>query len=299
MEIKCNIPLAEYTSWLVGGPADHFCLPETEEEVKAAWTWALERGLPVTWLGGGTNVLISDKGIRGLTICLRRFVRVHSEQKDGFLFVHCTSGTPKSSVLKEFLKQKLEPALFLSGLPGDVGGGIVMNAGVSENLRPREFGEIVDRFTVLRPRGSAEFEEREYQHDQIRWEYRHSYGWDPGVITRAVLKWPLNPDASILEKVKNANKIRFTKQPLDKPSCGSVFINPENHKSAQLIDSSGLKGTQRGQAQVSLKHANFIVNLGQASAQDIWDLILHVQKTVEDKTGVKLKTEVIRLGEWL
>ena len=132
----------------------------------------------------------------------------------------------------------------------------------------------------------------------MTWTYRHSKGWEPGVVVKAHIKWPKVEDPTILEKVKQANKTRLTKQPLDMPSCGSVFKNPENHKSAQLIDSCGLKGFRIGDAQVSLKHANFIVNLDQATAVDTWNLILHVQKTVEEKTGVKLNTEVVRLGDW-
>lgn len=297
MEIKQNINLAEYTSWLIGGAAEYFCMPVSENEVKEAWQWALDRSLPVTLLGGGTNVLVSDQGIKGLTICLRRFSRVQTEMKDGFLFIHCLAGTAKSELLKIFLKNKLEPALFLAGLPGDVGGGIVMNAGVAENMKPREFGEIVESFTVLKNQDEKLIEQT-YDHGSIQWSYRHSFGWQDGIILRATLKWPLQADDSILEKVKQANKVRLSKQPLDMPSCGSVFINPTGHKAAQLIESCGLKGTQRGDAQVSLKHSNFIVNLGQATARDIWDLIQFVQATVDQKTGVKLKTEVVRLGQW-
>lgn len=297
MEIRQNVPLAEYTSWLIGGPADYFCMPTTEEEVREAWRFAIDKSLPFTLLGGGTNVLVSDRGIRGLTVCLRRFSKLTTEEKDGFLYIHCTSGTGKSDLLKVFLKNKLDPALFLAGLPGDVGGGIVMNAGVAEALVPREFGEIVEQFTVLKRAGSS-FEEKTFHHDDVKWSYRHSDGWQDGIILRATLKWPMKPDPTILEKVKQANKVRLTKQPLDMPSCGSVFINPVGHKSAQLVESCGLKGTRRGDAQVSLKHSNFIVNLDKATAQDTWDLIQFVQKTVLEKTGVQLKTEVVRLGDW-
>jgi len=297
MQIQRDVPLAEYTSWLIGGPADYFCLPTQESELYQAWQFALDNQLPITVLGGGSNVLVSDQGIRGLTICLRRFSKCSTEERDGFLWIHCLAGTGKSDLLKVFLKSKLEPALFLAGLPGDVGGGIVMNAGVSENLKPREFGEIVDNFTVLTHDGT-DFKEISYHHDDVTWSYRHSSGWKKGIVLRATLKWPLRLDPQILEKVKQANLVRLSKQPLDLPSCGSVFINPQGHKSAQLIDSCGLKGRRKGDAQVSLKHANFIVNLNQATAKDTWDLILEVQRTVLEKTGVQLKTEVVRLGDW-
>src|SRR4051812_42508033 len=104
MEIKQDVNLAEYTSWLVGGPADHFCAPTNEQELKEAWTWAQSKSLPVTVLGGGTNVLVSDRGVRGLTICQRRFSKLTSEIKDESLFIHCLAGTAKSELLKVFLK---------------------------------------------------------------------------------------------------------------------------------------------------------------------------------------------------
>jgi UDP-N-acetylmuramate dehydrogenase len=297
MEIKSQVQLAEYTSWLIGGPADYLALPTQIDELRFALQWAHDRKLPVTILGGGTNVLVSDHGIRGLTICLRRFSKIETKQANGFLEIQCLSGTAKSELLKSFLKSKLAPALFLAGLPGDVGGGIVMNAGVAEAFVPREFGEIVESFDVLRFDGQR-FETKTFNHADVTWSYRHSRGWEPGIIVSARLKWKMEEDPTILEKVKQANKVRLSKQPLDMPSCGSVFINPANAKSAQLIDSCGLKGFRMGDAQVSLKHANFIVNLHKATAIDTWNVILHVQKTVKEKTGISLKTEVVRLGDW-
>jgi UDP-N-acetylmuramate dehydrogenase len=297
VEIKQNVSLAEYTSWLVGGPAENFCLPETIEDVKEAIRWADNYEEPLTIFGGGTNVLISDQGVQGLVMCMRKFSGTEVKEADGRLHITAMSGTGKSELLKIFLKHKLVPALFLAGLPGDVGGGVVMNAGVAESFTPREFVEIVDWIEVLRYE-NKKFEIHKFTKEQIHWEYRHSKGWQPGVIVRVGISWPLQPDATILEQVKNANKIRLTKQPLDMPSCGSVFRNPTGHKAAQLIDGCGLKGYTVGEAQVSLKHANFIVNLGKAKAMDMWHVIEHVRKTVKQLRNVELQTEVIRLGHW-
>jgi UDP-N-acetylmuramate dehydrogenase len=297
MEIKNDVELAEFTSWLVGGRADFFAVPSTMDELKTAWKWGIDSNLPVTFFGGGTNILISDQGIRGLTICLRRFSQSVVSTEGHHLRISCLAGTAKSEILKIFLRHKLAPALFLAGLPGDVGGGIVMNAGVAESFQPREFGEIVENFEVLNFDGS-EFKTRIFHHDDVNWAYRHSSGWEPGIVVRAEIKWPLVPDPSILEKVKAANLTRLSKQPLDMPSCGSVFKNPEGKKAAQLIDACGLKGARIGDAQVSLKHANFIVNLGKAKAIDIWNLIQLIQKTVLEKMQVSLRTEVVRMGDW-
>lgn len=297
MEIKKNVALAEYTSWLVGGSAEYFCLPETEADVRRALLWAHEQSQPLTIFGGGTNVLISDKGIRGLVMCLRQFSGLESKEVGGRLQITALAGTGKSDLLKVFLKNKLPPALFLAGLPGDIGGGVVMNAGVAEAYVPREFVEIIDWVEVMRCE-NGNISSHRFSKEQLHWEYRHSKGWQPGVITRVGVSWSLQADTSILEQVRNANKVRLSKQPLDMPSCGSVFQNPPGHKAAQLIDGCGLKGFTVGKAQVSLKHANFIVNLGEAKATDMWQVIEHVRNTVKKLKSIELHTEVIRLGEW-
>lgn len=294
LKISQNVNLAEYTSWLVGGNADNFCLPETLDDLKEAVTFAKDKNLKITILGGGTNVLVSDDGIEGLTICLRRLSKISSFEKDGRLHIEALSGTAKSELLKTFLKQKLAPALFLAGLPGDVGGGVVMNAGVAEAFVPREFMDFVDWVEVL----TLDLQTIRLPKNQLTVKYRHTDGWQPHIIVNVGMSWPLENDPTILDKVREANKIRLSKQPLDMPSCGSVFKNPEGHKAAQLIDSTGLKGYRVGDAQVSLKHANFIVNLEKATAKNIWDVITHVQKTVEKEKGVKLTTEVVKLGRW-
>lgn len=292
IEIKENIILAPYTSWLVGGPAEFFALPKTLEEVKELNSWAQSKNLKVTVLGGGSNVLISDQGIKGLVICLKNFSQVVTREENGRFIIECEAGAGKSELLRHFLKRKLAPALFLAGLPGDVGGGVVMNAGVGESFLPREFVEITDWIEVLKPDGKLE----KISAKDLQWSYRHCHGWQPGIIVKVAVSWPIKEDLTILDQVRNANKVRLTKQPLDMPSCGSVFVNPEGHKSAQLIDSCGLKGFTVGGAQVSMKHANFIVNTGDATAEDILKVIEHVRATVQKEKNVQLKTEVIRLS---
>ncbi|MBX3039538.1 MAG: UDP-N-acetylmuramate dehydrogenase [Bdellovibrionaceae bacterium] len=295
LQIRHNVSLKDYTSWLVGGEAEYFCLPETEADLEEALRFALTENIPWTVLSGGTNVLVSDQGIKGLVICLRRLSGVQVQESPDFVRLECLSGTGKSELLKIFLKQKLAPALFLAGIPGDVGGGVVMNAGVAESFRPREFHEIIEWVEVLRVEGD-QLRRVRLKKDDIQWSYRHSTGWQPGVVVKAGLIWENKPEPDILQKVRDANKVRLSKQPLDLPSCGSVFVNPPGHKSAQLIDGCGLKGYQVGGAQVSLKHANFIVNVGGAKASDILSVIEHVQKTVKAQKGVDLHTEVIKLG---
>ena len=294
LSILKNVNLAEYTSWLIGGNADHFCLPTTIDELKQALKFAQTENLSITILGGGSNVLISDQGVAGLTVCLRRFSKIEHEVRDGRIFIKCLAGTAKSELLKIFLKYQLEPAMFLAGLPGDVGGGVVMNAGVAENFEPREFMEMVDRITLMSLNGELIKKEK----GELKISYRHTDGWQPHIVTEVELSWPFVQKADILQRVREANKTRLSKQPLDMPSCGSVFKNPEGHKVAQLIDQCGLKGYRIGNAQVSVKHANFIVNLGGARSDDTWALIQHVKTIVKQKTGVDINTEVVRIGRW-
>ncbi|MCC2678724.1 MAG: hypothetical protein K0R29_1300 [Pseudobdellovibrio sp.] len=294
LNVLQNHNLAEYTSWLIGGNADYFCLPSNYDELREALKFAKEKNLKTTILGGGSNVLISDGGIEGLTIGLKKFSGISTDISSDKITLDCLAGTSKSELLKTFLKHQLAPALFLAGLPGDVGGGVVMNAGVAEMFQPREFMELVESIEVM----TAEGEVRTLNKSDLKVAYRHTDGWQPHTVVKAKIVWPLQKDPDVLNKVREANKVRLSKQPLDKPSCGSVFKNPEGHKVAQLIDSCGLKGYTVGGAQVSPKHANFIVNLGTATAQDVWSIITHVKATVKEKTGVDIQTEVIRMGRW-
>lgn len=294
MKILENVKLADYTSWLIGGCADYFCLPTNPFELVEVLKEAQQKNWPITFFSGGSNVLISDQGIRGLTICLRKFSEIKSVIKDDKLIIECLSGTAKSELLKIFLKHQLAPAYFLAGLPGDVGGGVTMNAGVAEQFHPREFMDFVDWIEVVDLFGVSKRIEKQ----MLTVSYRHCDGWQPGIITKVQISWPLVPDKDVISKVREANKLRLTKQPLDLPSCGSVFRNPVELKAAQLIDQCGLKGFRIGDAQVSLKHANFIVNLGSATATDTWNVMKHVKETVYNKKNIKLQNEVVRLGDW-
>ncbi len=290
-------------------------MPESLEDLQKGLVWAQEQGVPVTFISGGTNILISDRGVRGLVISLRKMTGIEEEERGGRLLLNVWAGTSKSELLKSFLKRRVAPALFLAGLPGDVGGGVVMNAGVSESIVPREFCEIVDWIEVISFGHSGE----PYQlgkgilisshvdvqnavrlnRDQLQWSYRRCGGWRPGVIVRVGCSWPLEADASILEKVKVANQRRLSLQPLEFPNCGSVFKNPSDRQRAgMLIDQCGLKGLRWGDAQISEKHANFIVNLGQAKAMDIYGLMEHARKRVKEKFGLELESEIVRVGDW-
>ncbi len=296
--IEKNKELAQFTSWEVGGCAQYYLAPENLEELKQAVLFASEHNYEISILGGGSNVLISDEGVTGLLIHTYKLNSVKVIEDNNKIIVEALAGTPKSEVLKVFMKQRLAPAIFLAGLPGDVAGGVVMNAGIGQKKQPREFVEIVDSFDVLSVDSSGTLVEKTFMNDQVNWSYRKSLGWQPGVITKVRLSWPNEPNPEVLKMVREGNKRRKTTQPLSQPSCGSVFKNPEGDHSGRLIESLGLKGFQIGGAQVSDKHANFIVNLGDATAKDIHELIQYVQNKVFEKFQIKLTNEVIYLGSW-
>ncbi|MDZ4662108.1 MAG: UDP-N-acetylmuramate dehydrogenase [Pseudomonadota bacterium] len=294
-EIKKNMNLAPFTSWKVGGAAALFSQPQNIGELKELANWAEEKNQSLTILSGGTNVLISDRGIDGLVIQLSNLVGTTQKEDKSHLSVSAFAGTPKSDLTKIFLKKKLAPAIFLAGLPGDVGGGVVMNAGIGDQVIPKEFVEIVEWVEVY---DLEQKKLRVYRKDELKWSYRKCEGWQPGVVVQVGFIWPLGEMRDVVEKVFNANRSRAQRQPLQLPSCGSVFKNPLNEKAGHLIESAGLKGYRIGDAEVSEKHANFIVNRGQAKAQDIHQIIEHVKAVVVSKFKVSLETEVVYLGKW-
>ncbi len=287
--------LAALTSWKVGGPAEYFYQPENYKDLADAVAWAEKNHHVLTVLGGGSNVLVSDKGVKGLILHLGKLNQMTVKEEDGKLKISAQAGVQKSELGRAFLKKKLAPAVFLAGLPGDVGGGVVMNAGVGDAITPKEFVEITEWVEIFR------LDEKKFitlNADYLTWSYRKCNGWQPGIIVQAGFHWPLKEVPDIVETVFAANRLRMSKQPLNLPSCGSVFKNPQGDKAGRLIDSCGLKGFQVGQAQVSPKHANFIVNLGGATASDIDQVIRHVRKTVAEKSKINLDAEVIYLGDW-
>lgn len=295
MNWQRNVSLSSRTFWKIGGEAEFFIEPENIEELREGYLKAQKQNLSTTVLGGGTNVLVSDRGISGLVISTRKLNHVSTDERENTLYIRAQAGVQKSELTKIYLRKKLDPALFLCGLPGDVGGGVVMNAGVSEMITPREFCEITHSIDVLRPTGEIQTLLKE----DLVWTYRKSEGWQEGIIVGAVFKWPLKENPNVMNLVREATRRRLERQPLHQPSCGSTFKNPSKNQSAgSLIERAGLKGFQIGQAQISHKHANFIVNLGGAKAMDVHHIIKHIQKTVFEKFSIELETEVRYLGLW-
>ncbi len=295
VEIKENISLKPYNSWKVGGEAKYFVQPTNKEQLKEAYSWALEKDIEICVIGGGSNVLLSDKGFDGLIIQTSKFSELKNEKlENGFISFAALSGTSKSEALKVFLKHKSMAAIFLTGLPGDIAGGVVMNAGVGTNTQPKEFTEIVEWVEVLKP----DLTFKTYKHSDLDWVYRKTKGWQPGIVTEVGFKYKHEPIDEVGKLMREATKRRIRTQPINKPSGGSTFKNPEGYTSGALIDGLGLKGFTIGGATVSEKHANFLVTDETGTAQDLLDLIKHIQVKVKEAHNVSLETEVRLIGDF-
>jgi UDP-N-acetylmuramate dehydrogenase len=284
--VRRDEPLSRHTSWHVGGPADAFYEPADADEL-ARFLAQLPADVPVYFLGLGSNVLVRDGGLRGVVVSLHgtldRLERVAPTR------IHADAGVPCARVARQCAKWQLGPAEFFAGIPGTVGGALAMNAGAWGGETWPHVVEVdtVDRLGTRRTRPAADF----------RWGYRHlekpaNDEWFVG----ARFEFAPMPDAST-DRIKALLERRRETQPIGEWSCGSTFTNPPGDHAARLIEAAGLKGYGIGGARVSTKHANFLVNEGEATAADIERLIAHVQATVEQVHGVKLVPEVKIVGE--
>jgi UDP-N-acetylmuramate dehydrogenase len=279
-----NEPMADHTSWRVGGPADLFFTPESLEELQA-FLADLPDETVVHWLGLGSNVLVRDGGIRGAVISTSRLPRLLEQVDD--VRVLASAGVPCNTLARRCARWRLGPAAFFAGIPGTVGGALAMNAGAfdGETWDRVERVATIDRHGRLheRPRDEFEISYRTVVGAAGQWFVSALFAFEPGAEDRT-------SEISALLKRRGAT------QPVGKPSAGSVFRNPQGDHAGRLIEAAGLKGARVGGAVVSDKHANFIINTGDASADDIERLIEHVRATVLQASGVELELEVRVIG---
>ncbi len=286
--VLVNEPMSNHTTFKIGGPADYFVMPETPEQVRDTYLVAKDKGLPVFIMGNGSNLVVGDKGIRGVVICL--YKKMDSIVIDGERVI-ADCGVLLSKVAAVVCREGLAGFEFASGIPGTVGGGVYMNAGA---YGP-ELKDIILSVRYMDDEGNF----GEFSTEECEFGYRTSIFGKKGYIILGCT-FGLTPGNSeeIREKINEYTKRRTSKQPIEKPSAGSVFKRPEGYFAGTLIEGAGLKGFTIGGAQVSEKHAGFIVNIGGATAKDVMDLIAHIQKTVFEKDGVMLETEVKLVGEF-
>ena len=285
-ELLINEPMSRYTSWRVGGKADRLYIPSGLEDA-AAYMRTLTADEPVYFVGLGSNLLVRDGGVRG-TVILMHNALSDMGIVDGLLYAE--AGVTCSKVAKFSAKQHFHGAEFLAGIPGTVGGALAMNAG----CYGAETWDVVAKVMTVNRQGKLTTRDRK----QFKANYRHV---EMPAEEWFLAAWFLLPagDMTIAEKrIKDLLAKRLASQPLNLPNAGSTFRNPEGDYAARLIEACGLKGYLIGGAQVSEKHANFIVNIGHASALDIELLIKYMQETVLEQQGVALQQEVRVIGEY-
>ena len=285
IEIKQDEPLMHYTYTHTGGPADWLAFPKNVEEVQTLVAYANDHQLPLTVLGNASNLIVRDGGIEGLTLILTRMNKIsvtgnRVTAQAGAAYIETTIAARDHS---------LTGLEFAAGIPGSIGGAIFMNAGAYGG----ETKEVVESATVLLPDGTV----KRLNNEELDFGYRHSSVQDNhGVVLDATFSLQPGDHDEIAAKMDELNARRAAKQPLDLPSCGSVFKRPTGYFAGKLIHDAGLQGYTAGGAQVSTKHAGFIVNIDHGTANDYVAVIHHVQQTVKEKFGVSLQTEVRIIG---
>jgi UDP-N-acetylmuramate dehydrogenase len=286
--IKPQAALAPLTTFRVGGFAEWFIAPRSLPDLQAGLLWATRQGLPITLLGAGSNLLVSDRGVPGLVICTRHLRYSHFDAATAQ--ITAAAGEPIVRLAWQAAERGWQGLEWAVGIPGTVGGAVVMNAGAHDRCT----ADVLANAHIISADGSTNI----LLPDDLEFQYRTSVlQRDHRLITQATfqLQPGANPQA-VMATTKAHFERRHATQPYHLPSCGSVFRNPEPYKAGWLIEQSGLKGYQLGGAQISELHANFIVNRGNATANDIFQLIGYIQAQIADRWSIHLEPEVKMLG---
>lgn len=284
-EIRYNEPMSRHTSWRAGGAAEVFFVPASIDDL-ATFLSELDRDTPIFWHGVGTNLLVRDGGITGVVVSASKILR-DLDRVDHYL-VRAGAGVPCTRLARQCVRWELGPSEFFAGIPGTVGGALAMNAGAHG-------GETWERVAAVRT-----IDRNGEIHERAPSEYTVAYRSVTGPSNEWFLEATFRFDPDVkpsMDTIKDMMDRRKSTQPLGLPSCGSVFRNPPSDYSARLIEAAGLKGYRIGGAEVSDKHANFIINRDAATATDIEELIEHVRQTVLHEHGVSLKQEVRIVGD--
>ena len=286
--VKIDEPMRKHTNFKIGGNADVFVIAKNIEEIKYVIKFSKENNIPLTILGNGSNVLVSDKGIRGIVLQVGTKEIKIEKQKNALIEVE--AGVMLGALAQVLLKQSIAGFEFAAGIPGSIGGAIRMNAGAYGG----EMRDIVRNVTVLNEKGEISV----LTNEECEFSYRHSrFTNSKEIVIKATLELPFGNENEIKAKMNEYAQSRKEKQPLNLPSAGSTFKRGTDFITAKLIDECGLKGYTSGDAQVSTLHAGFVVNLGNATAQDVLNVVSHVKQVVLEKTGKQIELEVELLGE--
>lgn len=287
-ELRLGEPMSLHTSFRIGGPAEVFAAPHDVSDLQVLLYWAQANSLPVFVLGAGTNLLVADRGIRGLVVCLGpAFERVRVRGCE----VRAGGAARVSAVLRKSIRQGLSGLECLAGIPGTIGGAICMNAGTPDGC----IKDSLESATVL----DVQADLHELPACELGLRYRGSAVWDNRlIIVEAAFRLSSKESEGINDTVKSLLSERRRSQPVGVRTAGSVFKNPPGGYAGQMLEALGAKGMQIGGARVSSKHANFIENTGNASAADVRKLIVELQRLAADRFGVTLEPEIQMVGEW-
>lgn len=288
-EVAFDEDLSRYTTSRVGGPADALVYPKGIEELGRCVRFSRQKKMPLFVLGAGSNLLVQDKGIRGLVVNLRNFSRLALEDSEVRPVVYAEAGVGIPRLVDFAALHGLSGLEGVAGIPGNVGGGLFMNAGTPTG----QMGDRLASATFMAQEGKLVTWERE----SLQFGYRTSHFPKGAIIVSARFSLERSTPSQVMETVRQAREQRVKHQPLNLPNLGSVFKNPPGKFAGALIEEAGLKGVRVGQARISPKHANFIVNEGGATAKDIRILIGLIRDKVKEKFNVSLEPEVRIVGE--
>ena len=284
--VLLNVPMKRFTSINVGGPADGLFFPTDVNELKTVMRAARKRSIPTMVLGKGTNLIVTGKGFRGWMISLTQGLNRFQIDDD---VAEAEAGVALQRLVQSSVRKGLAGLEAFFGIPGTVGGGLAMNAGAwGVELKDR-----VLSITFMNEEGDLVQRSR----SKLRFSYRSLHVPPSWIILKGRFQLGKGNKEEILERIKSYSEMRRKSQPLDYPSAGSIFKNPKEGPAGKWIEEAGLKGFRMGQAMVSDRHANFIVNLGKATAEEIIELIEWVERTVYENQGISLEREVKVVGE--
>ena len=281
IDISLNEEMKKHTSFKIGGPADVFVAPKNEEEVIGVIEYLKKEDIAYTVIGNGSNLLVADSGIRGCVVCIGKNFSHLSCIDDT---IYASAGTLLSRIASVALENSLTGFEFASGIPGSLGGAIVMNAGAYGG----EMKDVIVTTKYIDTDGNI----KKCTRTEHEFLYRHSRFKNGEIILSSSIKLTKGNKNEIKDTMADLALRRKEKQPIELPSAGSTFKRPEGYFAAKLIDDAGLRGYRTGDAMVSEKHCGFVVNMGNATFEDVSNLIAHIQNVVYEKFGVKLETEV-------
>jgi UDP-N-acetylmuramate dehydrogenase len=290
-EKRYKEPLSLHTSFRVGGNADVLFFPKDQGSLVLAVRIACENGIPIFILGNGSNLLVRDGGIKGIVISLKKMegaIEINSGTRETVLVVS-PAGTSMPRLVRHTVDKGLEGIETLIGVPGTLGGALKINAGAEG----KEIGGIFHSLRMLNMKGEV----KEFMKNEIRFNYRETEFPIKGIFLEATLELKKGNKDVLSQKVKRLLEKRSASQPISQKGAGSIFKNPKGHYAGQLIEEAGLKSLSIGDAEVSPKHANFIINRGKAKSKDIEELIKVIQEKVMVKAGIFLKPEIEITGE--